>query len=82
MDAYAKKRFICDMVTSMEKVDMVNIYYFLKKQNLEDRFFNKVSNGVKINLDSIPETALNSLHGYVQFIVSAGLPADASPARP
>jgi hypothetical protein len=73
VDAFTKKRFVCDTASNMGKKELVDIYYFLKKQNLEDKFFNKVSNGMKINLDLIPESTLNALYGYVKFMADTQL---------
>lgn len=71
MSCYAKKRYICDTVMNMERDELINIYSFLKKQHVDEKLFNQVSDGIKINLDAVPETAISALYCYIKFMVDS-----------
>ncbi len=67
------KQKICDLCLSMEKTDLVDILVFLKQQQqLPNKLFNQNCDGIKINLDLVPDNVIYNLYVYVIYKVSNG----------
>lgn len=74
LDIHTCKQKICDLCLSMERKDLVDILVFLKQQQqLPNKLFNQNCDGIKVNLDLVPDSVIYNLYNYVIYKSTSGI---------
>lgn len=65
-----KKRYICDACLTMSKEDLVSILNFLIREHVSSSKFSQNLDGLKINLNSVPDSVVERLYNFIQYKIS------------
>jgi hypothetical protein len=61
------KRYICDTCINMTRKELVDILNFLHREHVDERLFSQNLDGIKIDLNSVPENIIETLYNYIQY---------------
>ena len=64
------KQYICKVCLELDKTDLISILNFLKKEHVDNSFFNQNNDGIKINLDLFKDDLILKLYKYIKFRTS------------
>ena len=64
------KQDICKICLELDKQTLISILNFLKKEHVDNNIFNKVNDGIKINLDILDDVLILKLYKYIKFKTS------------
>ena len=70
MDILQVKQYICKVCLELDKSNLTSILNFLKKEHIENSFFNQNNDGIKINLDLLDDSINLKLYNYIKYKLS------------
>jgi len=70
MDILQVKQYICKVCLELDKSNLMSILNFLKKEHIENSFFNQNNDGIKINLDLLDDSINFKLYNYIKYKLS------------
>jgi len=65
-----KKRYICDACIQMDKTDTISVLNFLHNAIQDINVFSKNKDGIKLNLDKLDSSIIDSLYGFVKYKIN------------
>lgn len=65
-----KKRYICDACLTMCKEDLISILNFLVREHVSCSKFSQNLDGLKIDLNSVPDSVVERLYNFIQYKIS------------
>jgi hypothetical protein len=64
------KQYICKICLELDKPNLISVLNFLKKEHIENSFFNQNNDGIKINLDLLDDSINLKLYNYIKYKLS------------
>lgn len=61
------KQNICHRCLQFNKDTLISILNFLKREHIDNNIFKQNSDGIRINLDDLPEDIILKLNNYVDY---------------
>ena len=71
LDISQIKHYICKVCLELDKPNLISILNFLKKEHIDNSFFNQNNDGIKINLDILDDDINNKLYKYIKYKLSS-----------
>ena len=64
------KQYICKICLELDRLNLISILNFLKKEHVDNSIFNQNNDGIKINLDILDDVLIFKLYKYLKFKIS------------
>lgn len=61
------KQNIIKICSEFEKDNLISILNFLQKEHLDKKYIKQNNDGIRINLDSLPNKLIYKLYNYINF---------------